>query len=347
MRNSCDFEFKFDKPDGIYAAGETVSGTLVVTPKKSLRSNGLKLELRWRTHGRGNRASGKPLPVDTAFNEVQLDEGQRYEATFSFSAPPGPLTYRGHYLNIDWYLRAVLDAPLTPGFLDPQGETELLLLPSDGAQAVLGPHYKPPKDPASSSSVGWVGVVFGSVFSLLGLVFIVTVLSSSMRWFVFFPLVFMALGAYLVFFSLRNFLASSKLGAVKVSFNRRRVMPGDTVEVGLEFEPRSSFQLDKITMTLKGRETVVRGSGSNRKTFHHTVFEHLQEVRGPGQLKPSEQVQVSGVLTVPPDAPYTFVADDNKLAWELEVLIDTKGILDWQQSYQLDVVPWRDDDYIR
>lgn len=349
MRNSCDFQFNFDKPDRIYEAGESVTGTLLITPKRNIRCNALKLELRWRTHGQGNRAQGKVLPLEVDFYEAEVKEGQTYELPFSFLAPPGPLTYHGKYINIDWYLKATLDAPLTPGFLDPSGETEILLLPKEGEAIIMGPNHKTPVDPKHFASVSWGSAIFGLLFVGIGVIVGFVILNSRQNslfsFFGLFPLAFTTVGLWVTYSAFQNFLAGSKMTDLSIIFEQRKFVPGDTVTASLTFQPRSNIKIDKITMTLTGIEQVVRGSGSNRKTFTETIFTESQELMGAQIVFPSEEVNLSGQLNLPMNAPYSFAATDNEIKWSVKVLIDSTGPLDWSQDYQIDVVPWKAEQY--
>ena len=352
MRNSCDFSFSFNKPDGIYEAGETVTGILTFVPQRTLRINGLKLELRWRTHGRGNHTQGQAISIPISFYEAEISQGQSYETPFSFNLPSGPLTYHGHYLNVDWYLKAQLDAPLTPGFLDPQSETELLVLPKEGESIYLGPTYKAPDDAKRAAANKWGSLIMAGVFGGIGLVVFLVFNSLAVngpafiRLFSLIPLIFVALAIWIGFSAMRNSLARSKLGEVKVSFSKRQVVPGGNLTARLEFQAQKQLNLMKISITLKGYEKVVRGSGTNKKTFTHSVYEEQKVLMGAAVLSPKQTVVVEESFALPFDAPYSFMASDNELRWQLDCLVDTQGILDWQESYQIDVVPWLDNDII-
>ena len=48
----------FDKPEPKYAPGEKVTGKVTVRSGKARQHDGLFLTSEWRTHGRGNPASG-------------------------------------------------------------------------------------------------------------------------------------------------------------------------------------------------------------------------------------------------------------------------------------------------
>ena len=90
------------------------------------------LSRQWRTHGRGNRAKGSPRTMTLATKET-LPPGIPRRYPFEFKAPGGPATYHGHYLNLDWYVRATAEVQSVWGALfarDPRQEAEILLQPA-------------------------------------------------------------------------------------------------------------------------------------------------------------------------------------------------------------------------
>lgn len=345
MRNQCDFEFEFSNNNQIFEAGSSVQGLLTIIPKTNLRCNALKLGLRWRTHGKGNRAEGEFHDVTFDFYETELTQGQRYEVPFSFVAPSGPLTYHGHNLNIDWYLQAIVDAPLLPNFLDPLGETEILILPSLNSGIHLGPSYTPPRENSSLMGINWFSLVFGVIFTLVGagvsLVFFTSIAFPSL-FFGIIPLIFVGIGLAFIFSSLRNYLAASALSDIDMSFNKRMLTPDEELICTLRFAPRKAFEIDEVLMTLEAKEIVTRGSGSNRKTFTHTVFKQAESPLKSQAVNAGESIEVSTSFLIPPDATYTFVANDNALKWTLTAKIDKQGPLDWKQVFQIDVIPWQE-----
>ncbi len=344
MRNQCDFEFEFSNNQQIFEAGSSVQGLLTIIPKTNLRCNALKLGLRWRTHGKGNKAEGEFHNASFEFYESELTQGQRYEVPFTFVAPSGPLTYHGHNLNIDWYLQAIVDAPLLPNFLDPLGETEILILPSLNSGIHLGPNYTAPKDNSSLTGINWLTLIFGTVFTLVGTSVSILFFASRAFPVVFFsiiPLVFAGIGIAFIFSSLRNYLAASALSDIDMSFNKRMLTPDDELICSLRFAPRKDFYIDEILMTLEAKEVVTRGSGSNRKTFTHTVFKQVERPLRAQQVNAGEHVEISTSFLIPPDAAYTFIANDNALKWTLSATLDKEGPLDWKQDFQIDIIPWQ------
>ena len=108
--SKCDISIEFDAENRTYRGGETVSGRVLVEVNKDLTSNGIKLIHFWQTHGYGNTDAGERVEemLDT---DSQLFAGEVRTYPFSFVADRQPLTYHGHYVNIDHYVRVEVDVP--------------------------------------------------------------------------------------------------------------------------------------------------------------------------------------------------------------------------------------------
>ncbi len=342
MLQACDVQLSFDQPDAVYAVGDEVTGKVCLTPHRTLDPSGMTVELFWRTHGRGNRTSGETIRHKLALTERRLEPGRTYSVPFGFTAPAGPLTYRGHLLNVDWYVRAVLDVPTMPNFLDPKAETELLLLPT-GMPVSLGPDYKPPESgELPGRGIAWPLVLFGAVFSAVGLVVFLAFFGSLGSTAALFPLVFVLAGVFCIFLGVRNALATRRLGEVTLSLSRRELVPGDTLECDVGFVPTREVQLERLCFVLKAHERVVQGSGTNKTTHRHKVYEETRTSLTQRTLTLNEPVKVSEQFRIPLDAPYTFVANNNELVWSMDVLIDVQGVWDWHRDVPLTVCPWRE-----
>jgi hypothetical protein len=102
-----ELQIIFDRPDRLYRFGESVSGKVLLQPDSDQTYSQIWLTYRWRTHGKGDRDEGPEQSLALALAEKQyVRAGESREFPFSFQAPNGPVTYHGHYLNVDWYLTA-------------------------------------------------------------------------------------------------------------------------------------------------------------------------------------------------------------------------------------------------
>ena len=120
--SKCELEIVFDNDKREYHVGDTVKGKVNVKVNASCQCDKLTLDHQWRTHGRGNRAQGR-VDSENLFSG-QWDTPGTYAYPFELILPAGPLTYRGHHINVDWYLNARADIPWA---IDPKAEEEVIL----------------------------------------------------------------------------------------------------------------------------------------------------------------------------------------------------------------------------
>lgn len=340
--SKCELTIVIEDERREYRIGETVRGYLQVRVDSNCRCDGLTLTQEWSTHGRGNRTSGGQQVLRLFRGDWKAGETHSYP--FEFTIPEGPVTYHGHYLNVDHYLRAVADIPWA---FDPKAERELLVSPAeksskeDVAQSL----------DATSPDVPAVKVppvffwVFGALFMVPGLAFVVggatQVASGDFGGAVMavFGAIFAVAGGVVVFLGLRNSIAERKLGPVIASAEPKVALPGEEISLALDFNPRAEARLNEITATLKGYESVTSGSGTNKSTYTHTLYEEKVVLRGNGRLFAREAQELAARVTLPKDAPPSFSASDNELTWEVEFHIDIASWPDWNTKVPLQVLP--------
>lgn len=125
----CDLNVVLDDPGGELRPGETVAGRLEVTTDGDVTMDALTVELSWETHGKGNRVRGVAETVELYSGPVQ--GGMLRYFQFELTCPPGPFTYHGQVLNVDWAVRARADIPWK---IDPKAEEKVVLLPPEREQ---------------------------------------------------------------------------------------------------------------------------------------------------------------------------------------------------------------------
>jgi len=357
----CDLEIVIDQKDRRYQVGDRVSGLVGVTVNADCTCNGLTLTREWGTHGSGNRVSGGS-DMQVLFTG-EWKAGEQHFHPFEVTLPRGPLTYRGHLLNVDWYLRVRADIPWA---FDPKAEEEVLLLPDDSPEPYdLGPRFASGLDLSVSSAAGriivtaiaGVFVVFALVFLLLGGGVFLSMLGAALFSkgstgafeglfgclfaipFVLLPLAFIALPGWLVYRAWRNALAERRLGEVDLRAPEGAVRGGEALSVGVAFTPQARIALNEVSAKLVGREVVVRGSGTNKHTYRHTVYESRITLCEERVVERGTPVSLEGELALPDDAAPSFRAPDNELRWSVTFEIDVVGWPDWSREWLLEVQP--------
>ncbi|MDH5179910.1 MAG: SoxR reducing system RseC family protein [Gammaproteobacteria bacterium] len=332
--SKCDVRIELDRNSQIYSLGDKLNCEVHVSVDKPVECNKLVLRRSWYTHGRGN-VDSQDLQVITLFKGEWQPGEYRYPVAFDIDS--GPLTYRGHNINVDWQLEVRADIPWS---IDPRSSVDFIVergdaeLPTQldeedtapGQNAIDMDKYRPyllivplifMSIGAGIGFFGWSDndpftLIFGSIFFLAGLI--------------------------AGFFMIRNSLAQRKLGKVNVRITPNRLRPGEEAVVYLDFTPRSPIDLKHITAKLYAAEKAVSGSGTNRTTHTHTLYSETYELSGPMTLAEGMPVQRKFRFTIPPEGPCTFIAADNRIEWKLEIHIDIDNWPDWVKDETIPVV---------
>jgi len=321
--SKCDLHIQLDRRDGKYLGGQEVTGELTVRVNKDVNCNALTVQQHWKTHGRGNTDSGGEFTLN--LYSGPLAAGTVHRHRFTFTAPAAPLTYHGHYLNIDHYISARVDIPWA---IDPKASEEYLVLPGGQGGEDQTPHEQ--------RVMG-----FGDSIKKMGKgAMIAAIVCIAIGVFTFpcgIPLILIGLG--LLFFSMRNKLAEKKVGEVMLQVGTTTVVPKQSVPVSLIFTPPGTVKLNQIALTLTGKEQCVSGSGTNRTTHTHKLLEHETQLAGSGVIEPHERAVFGTAVKMPDTAAYSFSASDNKIIWGFSVRIDIPWWPDWVHSQELWMVP--------
>lgn len=339
MLNNCDIRIELDDPHRTYEAGDTITGTVHVEVNKDCQCDDLLLLLEWHTHGRGNTVEHRVGQQSLFRGEWAAREHHEYD--FETTLPPGPYTYHGEYLNVDWRLSATADIPWA---MDPSAEQELLLEPS-GTEDRFQLGDKDVAERALSSgdddqAISWGGLVFGGIFLVVGLfIFYQAVISRA--WVMGgFSMLFMAPGGFFVYHSIRNALAQRRLGTVDVAMDATEASPGERLRCRVSMEPPGTVDLNEITVRLHGYERVVSGHGTSKTTYTQTVHDETTTIQS------SKQATIRGGIRtfkadvpIPDSAPFSFHASYNELKWDVEVHIDVPNWPDWSHTEPLTVRP--------
>ncbi|HAN99297.1 MAG TPA: hypothetical protein DCQ98_18545 [Planctomycetaceae bacterium] len=321
--SKCHIRFEFDRPNRTYIAGETVSGRALVTANQTVAMRGIKLAGLWRTHGKGNTDTG------TYFESIgppgELRAGEQHVLPFSFPTPSAPLTYRGTIVNFDHYVEVRVDVPWA---FDPVERTEFILLP--------GPSVESPDEPLagfakSSTTCGLIlGGTIGAVAVLVGLAFV-------MHWGL--GLIPIGIGLAILFFTFRNRIAERRLGAIEYVVAPMSQPPGGEFGVRLAFVPRSNGRITAVLLTLRGQETAVSGSGTNKTTHRHVLHDAKIEAARELSFTAGKQVVIEAAFPCPETVAYSYASTENKVEWAIDVRFDIPRWPDWFASQSVRVVP--------
>lgn len=336
---SRDVRVVVEEPERRWHAGETIRGYVEVEVEEATRCGGISVILERFTHGRGN-LDISTLSRQDIFDGGTLEPGVR-QYPFEVVIPSGELTtYHGHYLNIDWRIKAQVDVPWA---FDPKDEVLVAVDPATTRRRVTV--ASEPND-ASAMSRGFMlflGVPFLLVTACIGFVIMALSLQEDSILGAVFGLVFglgsLSAAGQVGYSSVQLWFVRRKLGEVQTTLESGEDEQGAFIDVSLRFIPSSETKLNTAKATLMGREVVVSGSGTNRSTSRHTLHDQEVELAGERILSADEAAIIAGRIRVPDGAPCSIDLKDNDVKWSLDIHLDIADWPDHLTGYDVEVVP--------
>lgn len=326
--SKCDIQIQFDRSDRTYHGGELVSGEVLVRVNQDIRCNGILLQHFWSTHGRGNTDTGNKTDVRLC-ESTPLQSGEELRFPFEFTSELWPLTYRGHYINVDHYVQVSVDVPWA---FDPKHQEEFILLPGECPEPFTGDRSEVVEldaEESQTTELGLIGklLIGVVVVALLGILFMFAAILL--------PVALIA-GA---FYWIRKKAIAGRLGEVEISTPVAIVGPGEAWPCELSFTPKKTFRVNEIAAKVLARESATSGSGTNSTTHRHTVYEQSEIIMPAGLLVAGERFAEVLKIPLPETDAWSLEASDNKIEWTVEVRIDIPRFPDWSHSASLQMIP--------
>jgi hypothetical protein len=346
---SCELELHLERPDRAYAPGDPIRGSLSVSAGEACEAKGVFVRLQWQTEGRGSTRRGPE--VELKLFEGSWPAGARERYGFEFTAPAGPETYRGSIVSV----KHVLTARVESGWaLAGHAETEVAVTaPPPGAPYDRGPA---PTEPASlmarqTAESAIASVLIGLLVGLPGVALVlfgaaITVGAIPVEakagpiapgpFAIGFGLVLVTVAGLAVYLFQRWRIARRRLGDPVVAIEGVHARRGGSVRVEVTVTPPGDVELAGASLTLKGAEQA--SSSENTRTTHE-FHRSTGTLAAPSSLRAGEPARLAGQVTIPEDAPLSFDADSNHVAWVLEVTLEPKGWPRWQRDFPIVVWP--------
>ncbi len=327
--SECDIAIEFDKADRTYQTGETITGKVRLTPNRRLARHKVLIQIAWATRGRGNRNGATGDRLEYAARQLLADQTVEYE--FRFTTPPGPLTYHGHYLKIDHYIKVRLE---TPGPGDLEIGKEYILLP--------GAACRPSRTPQSASTVSHRPETVSYTLAAIAAAVLVSTIIGLV----------LTIGLFIILATIARFMFSGGapaeriLGTTTFSLARDGAVPNQMLPLSVEFSPTRSIRIDGIVAMLRGYEEVSSGSGAKKKIHTKTIFQKQYCISEALRLPPGNRV-ITGEIRVPKTGAWTFYAEDNKLIWEVTMRVYIPDRPDWSATRQVELHPSVDETLVR
>lgn len=319
----CDLSIVLDDPQEVHSGGSKIGGVVRVHVDADVECKGLEVKSVWRTHGRGNVATGTAGTM-TLF-QGQWRAGENHEYRFELPIAHWPPTYHGYYLSIDHSVDARAKIPWA---FDPKASEPFPVVAACG-----------PEDAQIEKNVTEIKGVVGCILTAVFLAFVVgfCVMFAAAGPFSLFLLIIPAIGGIWWFF--RVFLPKYLLGNVECNFDVDQVSPGGKVHGELVIRPRKNVSINEINLHFRAREQCVSGSGSNRTTHTHVFFDKVETVQPATTLTAGQERRFPIELAFPPDAAYSIELNDNKVIWSTTLRVDIPRWPDWVKEIPLTVVP--------
>ncbi len=295
------------------APGESVRVTVQVEAHGAVACDGLRLELGWRTHGRGDREVG----VAWTRSLYSGDWAAGSQAEFEYEAPippigPGnPATHHGEHFNVDWYLTASVHEG--SAVIATQEKSLYVAPPQEG--------YSPPQV-VTVEPIPWNA---GRRLSWLpGVALLLAGAAVGMR----VPLAGLPIflgGAALSIRALRRAQATYRCRDLEFGHWPGQVVPGSEVHVFLAGPAELVAELRESTWTLAAIEKATSRNGTEVTHYTRTAYsESLPIGDGLGveatvEPRPSRSGagRLETVFRVPAEAPGPMELKNHSLQWEL------------------------------
>ena len=319
----CKLNIVLDEPDRVYPGGGTISGTVDVSVDSDATCKGLELRTSWTTHGSGNITgdSGEPVVI------FEGDWVAGHHASYRFDLPivEWPPTYHGHHLNIDHFVEARAKLPWA---IDPKASEPFQMRSTHCEQT----SNRKPRKKKNGGCLGLIVIFVIYMFVMRSGPQLLNIPKIGI-WFM------GALGlAVFLFWFIRSFLPKWALGSIEADLDREQFVAGEAVEGKITISPRKQIAINGIDMTVTGAERCVSGSGSNRRTHRHTLFEQTERVAESTTLYPRGVPQEFHFsINLPPDAPPTIDLHNNDIVWNVDLRVDIPSWPDWRISLPIQV----------
>ena len=348
MKSFPSLTFVLDAPQPSYELGEPILGHIVVVVDEPCDCDELNIVLECRAQRRAAAATGEQRgPWVLRRRAFSLHSGPwapgRYEYPVRRAATGGPVSYRGVYFVVEWFLRADLRVG---NQRETSEETRVVLT---GGADVTEPAFPT----APSESTPWYlssasnALALGICVALLASGFFAISVATSDG--VFLRRFGLTVGLLFSVYSvacLRRAWTSFAFGAIRVRFERSWARPGEDLPFHVVLLPRRAARVGLVTASLIGEERCRTGYVDHAGDWTET--ELLTELHSAGvtvapfvRVRAGEPVELSAAIRIPPDAAPSFGSYKNGVHWSISVHVETSGDVLEEGPFEISVQPGR------
>jgi hypothetical protein len=337
-----------DKPNKTYEGGETITGQVRIVATEDVRTAALMVVLYCKGYSeeKSHLAGTGITTVEREIKQANLFKGPltsgEYFYPFTFIAPLGPRSYKGHVFDVTWHLGAKVctsrgneegvkaeeNITLLPGERSPsqdqweKGTKEVVYRAS--ARSLKGFF-------AFSLVLCLIGIVVGwknSPFGETG--------GDVMGVFLFGGVIPLLLGLAVLFCATYQALGNRRINKAEVRLGSREASPGGKISCCVTFEANIPFEVDKVIAVLKAEEIVDfrDPSRKNGKLRKHLLYENKQELPLAVKKVPTKvPIRVEGEVLIPDNVPCSIDLMESRegmaIQWDIEFVIEMKKWPDW------------------
>ena len=305
-------------PRDTYVEGEEIDVIVHVTSEEALTCRALTLELGLETHGKGDKDSVSAakktihtgmIPAGTSEFDGSITLPRIRRAT--------PATYHGHFVNVDWFARAVLDMSwvssadsevriqVEPRNKGPEGEGETDSAPS---QRIADSKLLEPDMPYAwvlALGLACAGIYYARTdqegFTVVMLILFILTLAA---WY-------------------NDRATVRSIGEVSFLVGPRRVFPGSDITACVMLSPPRDLKVNSVSVELRGAEEAISGSGSDKETHTHTLFNGTERLLQDAVVAAGKGLEANVRFRIPDEAPASMELKANRVAWTVELSIES------------------------
>lgn len=341
---------EFDDDRRLFEPGDKIVGTVNVQVDRAHDDASVSLRRQWRTSGRAGSRSGGADEI--LLSEGAWDSAGTYEYPFIFHVPPGPYTYHGRLVSVDWFLCAEVSI----------NSEETMSAEEEFAVEAAGDEREFVVGDTSSAADSHSGRLSGPQRILWGLG---TLLMTLVGLWLLYPNVAAVSGASwatllagVSCLGLSGWSATRLYGRTRDDDEARmlaptpddyQVEPGDYVSFVVELQPNFKTSPKAITAFLKGYEHILFNDGDATHADVHRFHEEAIPIEATDdrELKNGQTSSYQVSFRMPADAPYSFFCPNASVNWAIEVHVDVGSWPDWRKDFPIVVRPCVGDGRLR
>jgi hypothetical protein len=353
-----ELSITLDKPDKTYKGGETIAGHVMVAAAEDVRTAALMVVLYCKGYSeKKTRIAGPDIAtMEREIEETNLFKGPwtpgEHTYPFSFTAPPGPRTYKGHVFDVTWHIGAKVRTSRGKD-KDVKAEENIILLPGgerasrdhggEGAKEVV--HRQSARNLIGCFGFSLALFLVGSIVAWIYLPFAEEA-GDVEGVFFFGGVIPTLLGLLLIIGVTYQALINKRIKKVEVKLGSGQVRPGETIPCSVTFEANIPFRIERISAVLTGEEVVDFRSPSRKpgQLRKYALHESRQELPlAVKQVPVKVPYYVQGEVMIPEGIPYSIdlmvEGEGMALTWGIEFIIEMKWWPDWRHYETIDVQP--------